>query len=92
MIANTPPANPESPTGECAIECDTAPFDAAFRQLKGNLLECPGQVPEFFFDSLDGLGELICLEAETAGGTLKITLQPSERLLELVAAARAWDR
>jgi hypothetical protein len=66
------------------VECDATPIQTALDELS----QLPLEIVQGLFDSLDSLGELIRFESSSAAGAIKITLHPSQRLLELTSATR----
>lgn len=69
------------------IEMDSEYLDRTLGNLKEHLPDYPRE----FIDRLIGLiqvpGEFIRLESRTTNGAIKITIHPSDRLLELIATA-----
>jgi hypothetical protein len=54
-----------------------------------------GELAPAELDLLDEPSQLVCFDVDgsaSPAGELRVLLQPTDRLLELVAALRAWDR
>lgn len=71
------------------IECDPAPFLGALDLLSAELPNLSGEVRSRLLDLLEGAGELVRFQTSSTLGALKLTLYPSDLLLEFVAASGA---
>ena len=74
------------------IHCDLDALDAALQSLS-ELAEHRTEVVQRFLDGIDSFSELVRIDAESlpalGAGQLRIALQPSDRLVEFLAAVRA---
>lgn len=73
------------------LVADATPFTSLLAELSAHLANAPLEVVNALSDLLvNGAGDAFRLECEPAsGGTLKVLIHPSERLLELASAVRA---
>jgi hypothetical protein len=76
------------------IQCDDRPFQAAMRSLK-ELRQSSPELVERFLDGIDSSSQLVCIDtdgsAAAATGDLWVTFQPSNLLLDFLAAARTGE-
>lgn len=76
------------------LQCDSEPLKAALESL-AELAEFSGEVVQCFLDGLDSSAQLFRVDCEgfSASGTseLRIAFQPSDLLVEFLAAMRAGN-
>jgi hypothetical protein len=76
------------------LQCDAELLKAALHSL-AELAELPGEVVQCFLDGLDPSAQLFRIDCEgfSASGTseLRIAFQPSDLLVEFLAAMRAGN-
>lgn len=76
------------------IACDSGPFMRAMRSLT-ELAESRCELVEGFLRGLDAASELVRVDCDerTAGGAgeLRVVLEPSDRFIDFLTAAGAWD-
>ena len=74
------------------IQCDDQPLQAAIRSLEA-LRQSSPELVKRFLDGIDSSSQLVCIDtdgsATATAGDLWVTFQPSNLLLDFLAAVRA---
>jgi hypothetical protein len=76
------------------LEFDSSQFVEALERLKSGLAVCPQSVGNSIinlFIDLSDSRQLVRLESQSAPGAVKVFLQPTRRLLDLVATVGAAE-
>ena len=71
------------------LELDATPLTTALAKLSEHLLDIPLEVSEGLLDLFNASGEISRVESHTTAGAIKVTLHPSERLLEFLSTTGA---
>jgi len=78
-----------------AIQCDAAPAEEVVRSLLEHLADFPLEILDRFVRRFDAIAQPFCVDVDqlaAAGtGNVRIVLQPSQLLLELVGALWAGE-
>ena len=73
------------------LELDATPLNTVLAKLSGHLLDIPLEVLESLLDLFSTSGEISRVESHTTGRTIKVTLHPSDRLLEFLSTIGALN-
>ncbi|MCH8839369.1 MAG: hypothetical protein IH831_01575 [Planctomycetes bacterium] len=71
------------------LELNATPLNTVLAILSEHLLDIPLEVLESLLDLFSASGEISRVESHTTAGTIKVTLHPSERLLEFLSTIGA---
>ncbi|MBS0368430.1 MAG: hypothetical protein JSS57_04415 [Proteobacteria bacterium] len=81
--------------GTLNLRADTTAVSAFLGRLLAEVSQAPFEVRQLFVDRLEALPEPFCFDldggAAAGAGNGRIVLQPSDALIELVAALRAGE-
>lgn len=79
------------PSGSVTIRLDAEPFLECMSFLSDRAADLGDEIVNRLLDLLDSPDKLCRIEQRPASGTVRVVLQPSDSLLDVVAAVRAIE-